>query len=98
MMTPEVAGFILLICSALTGLIVEAVKKMVEVHKPNIVAAIVSTIVGVVVPIGYVLASKISFSIEVILYIISIMVLSWLIAMLGYDKVIQTILQIKEKK
>lgn len=98
MMTPEVAGFILLICSALTGLIVEAVKKMVEVHKPNIVAAIVSVIVGVVVPIGYVLASKIPFSIEVILYIVSIMVLSWLIAMLGYDKVIQTILQIKEKK
>lgn len=96
-MTIASGSFILLICSALTGLIVEAIKKMVEVKKPNIVAAIVSVIVGIVVSIGYILLKNIGISIDSMLYVIGIVVLSWLVSMLGYDKVIQTMLQIKDK-
>lgn len=96
-MTIASGSFILLICSTLTGLIVEAIKKMIEVKKPNIVAAIISVIVGIAVSIGYIILNGIAFSIDSILYIIGIVVLSWLVSMLGYDKVIQTILQIKDK-
>lgn len=97
-MTISSGSFILLICSAFTGLIVEAIKKMIDVKRPNIVAAIVSVIVGIVVSIGYIYLSRIPFTIDSILYIIGIVVLSWLVSMLGYDKVIQTILQIKERQ
>ena len=97
-MTISSGSFILLICSTFTGLIVEAIKKMLDVKKPNIVAAIVSVIVGIIVSIGYICINHIAFTLDSILYVIGIVVLSWLVSMLGYDKVIQTILQIKERQ
>lgn len=89
--------FLLALSSVLTGLIVEAIKKLKDVEKPNIVAAIVSVIVGLAVSVGWVLISKIAVSVEVILFVIALIVLSWLCSMLGYDKVIQTIAQILGK-
>lgn len=94
-MTLTVGGFLLMICSVLTGLIVEGIKKMVEVRKPNIVACIVSIVVGAVVPIGYIINQSIPIDTNAVMYVLSIIVLSWLCAMLGYDKVIQTLAQIK---
>jgi hypothetical protein len=93
-MTISVGSFILLLCSVITGLIVEAIKKMFVISKPNILAAIVSIVVGIAVSVGYIMLTGTAFSTTVVLYIISIVVLSWLCAMLGYDKVIQTISQI----
>lgn len=92
------ASFILLICSVMTGLIVEAIKKMVKISRPNILAAIVSVIVGIAVPVAFIIVSHETFSVTSILYVISIVVLTWLCSMLGYDKVIQTITQIVYKK
>ena len=89
-----VGMFLLALSSVLTGLIVEAIKKMINVEKPNVVAAIVSVIVGLAVSVGWVLISHIAVSVEVILFVVSLIVLSWLCSMLGYDKVIQTIAQI----
>ncbi len=94
-MTISIGSFILMICSLLTGLIVEAIKKMVTVDKPNIVAAIVSVIVGIAVPVGYILLNNLAFDTAAILYIISIVTLSWLCSMLGFDKVTQTLAQLK---
>ena len=94
-MTITIGSFILMVCSIMTGLIVEAVKKMFVVDKPNILAAIVSVLVGIAVPVGYILINNISFDINAVLYVISIVVLSWLCSMLGFDKVMQTIGQIK---
>lgn len=91
-------SFILLVCSTLTGLIVEAIKKMFTIERPNIVAAITSVIVGISVSIGYMIISHIPMSTDSILYVIGIVVLSWLMSMLGYDKVMQTLLQIVGKK
>lgn len=94
-MTISSGSFILLLCSVLTGLIVEALKKMVgEISKPNIVAAIVSVIVGIIIPIGYMFITKIPFNTDSVFYIIGIVGLSWLTSMLGYDKVVQTIMQV----
>lgn len=94
-MTISIGSFILMICSIMTGLIVEAIKKMVHVDKPNILAAIVSVIIGIAVPVGYIMANNLSFDTTAFLYIVSIVVLSWLCSMLGYDKVMQTIAHIK---
>ena len=94
-MTIEVGIFLLMLCSVLTGLVVEAVKKMVKVKKPNITAAIVSVIVGAVIPIMYIVYNSLAFDTTAILYIISLIVLSWLCSMLGYEKVVQTLTQTK---
>lgn len=94
-MTITIGSFILMICSIMTGLIVEAIKKMVTVDKPNILAAIVSVIVGILIPVGYIILNKMAFDTTAVLYIVSIVVLSWLCSMLGFDKVMQTISQIK---
>ncbi len=94
-MTIEVGIFLLMLCSVLTGLVVEAVKKMVKVKKPNITAAIVSVIVGAVIPIMYIVYNSLAFDTTAILYIISLIVLSWLCSMLGYEKVVQTLVQTK---
>lgn len=94
-MTISIGSFILMVCAVMTGLIVEAIKKMVNVDKPNILAAIVAVIVGIAVSVGYIILNHIPFDTTAVLYVISIVVLSWLCAMLGFDKVVQTIAQIK---
>lgn len=94
-MTIEVGMFLLMLCSVLTGLIVEAIKKMTEVKKPNIVAAVVAVFVGAIIPVMYILYNSLSFDTTAILYIISLIFLSWLCSMLGYEKVIQTLTQTK---
>lgn len=94
-MTISTAFFLLSICSVLTGLIVEGIKKMVEVKRPNVVAAIVAVIMGIIIPLGYVIILQIKIDATIISYVASICLLSWLCAMLGYDKVIQTISQLE---
>ena len=94
-MTISNGSFILLVCSTMTGLIVEAIKKLATIKKPNIVAAIVSVVVGIVVPSCYIYLSGAVFNAEAIMYIVSIVVLSFLCSTLGYDKVTQTIAQLK---
>lgn len=94
-MTITIGSFILMICSLMTGLIVEAIKKMVEVKRANVVAAVVSVIVGIAVPVGYIVMNKILLDVNALLYIVSIVVLSWLCSMLGFDKVVQTLNQLK---
>ena len=94
-MTLSIGSFILLLCSILTALIVEAIKQLVHLDKPNIAAAIVSVVVGIAVPLGYVIINRIPIDTTVVLYIISIVVLSWLCAMLGFDKVMQTLSQLR---
>ena len=94
-MTITIGSFILMVCSIMTGLITEAIKKMIEVNKPNIVAAVVSVVVGIAIPSMYIVMHGLPFDITAILYIISIVVLSWLCAMLGFDKVVQSLNQLK---
>ncbi|MBQ7615673.1 MAG: aminopeptidase [Butyrivibrio sp.] len=94
-MTLSIGSFILLLCSILTALIVEAIKQLVHLDKPNIAAAIVSVVVGIAVPLGYAIINHIPIDTTAVLYIISIVVLSWLCAMLGFDKVMQTLSQLR---
>ena len=94
-MTISIGSFILMVCSLVTGLLVEAIKQLVDVKKPNVVAAIVSVVVGIAIPIGYIILKKLPIDTTAVLYTISLVVLSFLCSTLGYDKVIQTLNQLK---
>lgn len=87
--------FLLTVCSVMTGLITEAIKKMTVVDEPNILAGIVALIVGVLTGLGYLLYAGLVFNFINIASIFLLALFSWLCAMLGYDKVIQTISQLK---
>lgn len=94
-MNASMVSVILLISSVFTGLIVEAIKKMWNVDKPNILAAIVSVVVGLIVALSYVAVYSIEVNVTTVLFVFSNIVLSWLSAMLGYDKVVQTLAQLR---
>ena len=92
--------FALMLVSALTGLIVQAIKvAMAEHHaemkKPNTVAGIVAVILSNVLGVGYVIYTATPLNTQIVLTIIALAGLSWLCAMLGYDKVMQTLAQLK---
>lgn len=83
----------------MTTMITQAIKTMVESAEfpKNLLAGIVSVVVGLVVSIFYLILNHMPMTPETAVYIIILIVLSWLCAMLGYDKVIQTLTQIKKK-
>lgn len=84
----------------MASLITEAIKKMLTEgqYSKNILVAIVSVIVSIGVSAGYMILNHVSLTNEIVVYIIALTVLSWLTSQLGYDKVIQTIKQLKAEK
>ena len=97
----EVFLFLLLITSVMTSLFVEGIKKMLGgkyKYSSNIVAGIVSVIVGVIVGVFYCILAEVAFNAQVCVYLIALVLLSWLCAMVGYDKVVQAITQLKVDK
>ncbi len=89
---------LLVICSAMTTLITEGIKSLMPKDKEyskNFLAAVVSIVVGVAVGSGYLILNQISFTAAVFVYGIALVVLSWLAATVGYDKVVQTVKQIR---
>lgn len=87
--------------SALTGLVTEAIKKIIAernaTYRANTLAGLVSLVLSAVVGTGYILLSGIGFTTQVIVYLIALLFMSWLCAMVGYDKVMQTISQFKSQ-
>lgn len=99
-MTLEVFLMLLLAVSIFTSLVVEGIKKFVgeKYHaSSNLVAGIVAIVLGVVVGVFYCILAEIAFSTNIIIILIALVFLSWLCAMVGYDKVIQAITQVKTK-
>lgn len=100
-MTLHVFLIMLLACSILTTLTVEAIKKMFtdgEAKKANIIAAIVAVVLAIVIGIGYAIIFAVTINATYVVFIIALCFLSWLCAMVGYDKVVQAITQITEAK
>jgi len=89
----------LLVCSTLTGLLTEAVKKLCEEHGfsyyANTLAGIDAAVVSVLVGMGYVLYVGIPVTTQVVICLVALILLSWVGAMVGYDKVIQAVSQFK---
>lgn len=100
-MTFEVFLTLLLIVSILTSLAVEGIKFLAGEKynaSSNVVACITSIVLGTTVGVFYCVLAEIAFSSQIIVILIALVFLSWLCAMLGYDKVVQAIMQIKAKK
>lgn len=89
---PALAGI-----SALTTLTVEAIKKLLDeqgkTYKPNLLAAIVAVSLSVFVIFGYSLYNSMHLSIQLIVITIAFAFMSWLVSMVGFDKVKQLIEQ-----
>lgn len=93
--------FLLFVVSILTGLFVEAIKKALGDkydYSSNLLAGIVSVVLSVLVSSGYYVLTDMTFSADLVVYLTALILLSWLCAMIGYDKVIQAIGQIKTKE
>lgn len=95
----EMFLFGLLIASTLTSLATEALKKLFAEHNKtvpsNTLAGVVSLVLSVAIGAGYVVMTGTPFTAQVIMCIIGLVFMSWLCAMVGYDKVIQAISQFK---
>lgn len=91
----------LLLVSILTGLATEAIKQILEEHKKqyysNTIAGVVAILLAVSVDVGYTVLNNLSFDVAWVVYLIALIGLSWLCAMLGYDKVMQALTQIRGK-
>jgi len=89
----------LLVISTITGLATEAVKSVLVEHnksyRANTLAGIVALVVSVAIGLGYIFIAEIPFSAQIVVCLIAEVCMSWLCAMLGYDKVVQAISQFK---
>lgn len=100
-MTFDIFLMILLIVSTLTGLTTEAIKMWLKEHKieyhANTLAGYVAAMLSIAVGIAYIILSGIMINAQVVVHLVALVFLSWLAAMVGYDKVIQTITQLRGK-
>lgn len=99
MITFQVFMLGVLATSIFTGLATEAIKKVLVEHKKNYyantLAGIVSLILSLAIGAGYILITDIGFTTHTLVYLIALVFISWLCAMVGYDKVVQAIGQFK---
>ena len=89
----------LMIISTLTSLVTEAVKKILiennVKYRANTLAGIIAAVLSLGVGVGYVVFAGVGFTAQVIVCLVALIFLSWLCAMVGYDKVIESFKTIK---
>lgn len=89
----------LMVVSTLTGLVTEAVKKILTEHdvayRANTLSGIVSLVTSAVVGMGYVVIANVAITSQTVVCLVALAIMGWLCAMVGYDKVIQVIGQFK---
>lgn len=96
-MTTQIALILLAFYASLTALIVEGVKKLFSDKvnfSYNLLAILVSLVVGAVGTAIYYQFNEIYYTINNTIYLVLISLASGLVAMVGFDKVKQLILQI----
>ena len=97
-MTLEVFLFLLFIDVMFTGFITEAIKSnkkaQCEDYCANVIAGVTAVILSVMIWTAYIILMETSVELKMVVYLVAFMICSWLGAMLGYDKISQTILQI----
>ena len=88
----------LAIISAFTTLATEGLKKLLDAndcaYNSNVLAGIVAVILSAADGRGYTIISGTAVTAAIIIYYVCMCFLSWLCAMVGYDKVKQAITQI----
>lgn len=92
----------LIAVSLLTNLTVEGLKKLMDergmTYSSNLLAAVTSVIIAAAIFGGYMIMNDIVFSIKIAVQIVVLMYLAFLASTVGYDKIVQTLKQIKETK
>lgn len=90
----------LLAVSLLTNATVEALKKIFSEtqinYSSNLLAVIVSIIMSCAISAGYMILNGVPFSIQIGVQIVALTYLSFLVATIGYDKIIQMLAQIMQ--
>lgn len=90
------------IVSVLTGLVTEAVKHILAAlkvnYQANILSGIVALILSAAIGVMYIILANVGFTAQSIISLIVMTFLGWLGAMVGYDKVVQAIDQLKNIK
>ena len=101
-MSVELFLLAMMAVSVMTGLFTEGIKKALEdfgrPYKANILAGCVAIALAALVSAGYIIITETAFNEKMAVYLIALILLSWLCAMVGYDKVIQGIAQIRKEK
>ena len=101
-MSLSVFLMLLLIVSTFTGLVTEAIKKCLQerdkTYHANTLAGVVAVGLSIAVGTTYTILAGAEISAQLVVYLAALVFLSWLAAMVGYDKVIQTIAQISGKR
>lgn len=99
-MTLETFLMLLMIVATLTGLLTEAIKKWLQERKKtyyaNALAGYAAVALSFVVGIAYIVITEAAINAQLAVYLIALVFLSWIAAMVGYDKVVQTITQFKK--
>lgn len=99
MINIEVFMLGLLVVSTLTSLVTEAIKNILtennKTYRANTLAGIVSMVLSTCVGVAYFIMNGTVFTSQIIVCIVGLIFMSWLCAMVGYDKVIQAIGQFK---
>lgn len=94
-MTIELFIFLFTIGALMSSLLTEAIKKAIPDISANILALCSAIFVGAIGMAFFYITHGIVFSISNFIYIILMSVCIWIGSMIGYDKVIQTIAQIR---
>lgn len=89
----------LLISSVFTGLATEAVKNVLNEYtvkyRANTLAGIVALVIAALISVAYIFIANVVVTAQIIVCLVALVFLSWLCAMVGYDKVVQAISQFK---
>lgn len=92
----------LLATSAITSLVTEGIKIVLTEHnktyRANTLAGIVAVFVAAAISIAYIVITSSGFTPQILVCMIALIVMGWICAMVGYDKVIQAIGQFTSNK
>ena len=87
------------IVSTVTGLVTEALKKILIEYKfnyhANTLAGAVAIVLSAAAGVGCITITGIGFTTQTVVQLVVLVFISWLCSMVGYDKVVQTIKQFK---
>ena len=99
-MTVELFLILLAVLATITSLLTEGVKKFLDAYEvkyaANLVVLIVAAIVGGAGTTLFYVLYNFPYTAQNVVCILLMIVANWLVAMFGYDKVVQVILQVKK--